>query len=222
MVDKKIVILFLSIILLTGCGMKKESNTYENEYNSIAYNNEGNQVIETPTTTTTTSKKVVRTTATNISSYKGSSTSQLRGQADTYINKYKGKIDEMINLINTERAKEGISPVQYDYNMTVAATVRSLEMKETGVFEHARQCPDNVYSDKCRKWSTVFKDLGISYTHVGENIARGFSKVDGAMNGFMNSPTHRKNIMNQDFHYVGIGVIEDGSTTYYFSQEFKA
>ena len=218
MVDKKTVILFLSIIILTGCGIKKVSETYYNDYNNIAYVNEGNQVIETTTTSTTTTRKIVTNA---VPTYKGSSTSELRGQADAYINKYKDKIDEMINLINTERAKEGISPVQYDYNMTVAATVRSLEMKETDVFEHARQCPDNVYSNSCRKWSTVFTDLGIKYTHVGENIARGFVKVDRAMNGFMNSPTHRKNIMNPDFHYVGIGVAEDDSA-YFFSQEFKA
>ena len=241
MVDKKkIVILLLSIILLTGCGIKKnEANSYLSEYNNVSYV-EGTSLAdttkttvpttETTTTTTTTvvptTKKVVKTTQSL--EYDGPKTKDLRQQADININKYKDKIDEMINLINVERAKEGLNPVKYDYEMSVAATIRSLEMHYTGVFEHARYCRKDAYNtdntiniDKCEAWYTVFNELNIIYNGAGENIARGFTTVSGAMRGFMNSPTHRKNIMKPTYKYVGIGVSEDGNA-FFFSQEFKA
>ena len=241
MVDKKkIVILLLSIILLTGCGIKKnEANSYLSEFNNVSYV-EGTSLADTvtkekttePTTTTTTTtvatttKKVVTTTQSL--EYDGPKTKDLRQQADIYINKYKDKIDEMIVEINNERAKEGLNPLTYDYEMSVAATIRSLEMHYTGVFEHARYCRKDAYDadgtfnrNKCSDWYSVFDELNIIYNGAGENIARGFTTVKGAMNGFMNSPTHRKNIMKPTYKSVGIGVAEDGSA-FYFSQEFRA
>ena len=179
------------------------------------------------TTKTTTQASTTQTTTTqpvvNKPKYTGPTTNELVEEAKAYIVKYRNKIDEMIELINIERAKEGLSPVEYDYQMTLAATVRSLEMHYTGVFEHARYCPDNKYDkDLCRKWSTIFGDLNITHNGAGENIARGFATVSGAMKGFMNSESHRKNIMNPKYKYVGIGIAEYSQTSYYFSQEFKA
>jgi uncharacterized protein YkwD len=133
----------------------------------------------------------------------------------------------MVNLINIERSKEGLAPLQYSYELSMAATVRSLEMHYTGVFEHARYCKNNTYKSQdenpnwCSKWSTVYNELNITYNRAAENIARGFTSTQSCMNGFMNSPSHRKNIMNPELKYVGIGVAEDGNA-YYYSQEFKA
>ena len=173
------------------------------------------------TTKTTTQASTTQTTTTqpvvNKPKYTGPTTNELVEKAKAYIVKYRNKIDEMIELINIERAKEGLSPVEYDYQMTLAATVRSLEMHYTGVFEHARYCPDNKYDkDLCRKWSTIFGDLNITHNGAGENIARGFATVSGAMKGFMNSESHRKNIMNPKYKYVGIGIAEYSQTSYYF------
>lgn len=235
MVDKKIIVVLLSLVLLTGCGIKKQdNNSYLRDYNNITYV-EGKSSPTTTTTTTTTTQttttttvvpttaKVVRTTTKAAApKYEGPTTNDLKGEAELYIVKYKDKIDEMIRLINIERSKEGLSPLQYSYELSMAATVRSLEMHYTGVFEHTRQCPNNdVNNENCKKWSTVYTDLGITYNRAAENIARGFITVESTMNGFMNSPSHRKNIMNPNLKYVGIGVAEDGSA-YYFSQEFKA
>ena len=252
MVKKNLLIILLSIILLTGCETKSTMNYNQvNDYTNVAYveaktNNDlttktttTTPIINTTTSTTTTSttkkttKTTVKTTVNTIQTttkvvenkpeYTGPKTNELVEEAKAYIVKYSNKINEMIELINIERAKEGLNPVKYDYQLTLAATIRSLEMHYTGVFEHARYCPNNVYNkDDCRKWSTIFGDLKITHNGAAENIARGFGTVSGAMNGFMNSEGHRKNIMNPRYTYVGIGIAEYSDKSYYFSQEFKA
>ena len=234
MVDKKIIVVLLSLILLTGCGIKKQdNNSYLKDFNNITYV-EGKSAPATTTTTTTqttTTTTVVPTTTVKTTKvttkaatpkYEGPTTNDLKSEAELYIIKYKDKIDDMIRLINIERSKEGLAPLEYSYELSMAATVRSLEMHYTGVFEHTRQCPNNdANSSDCKKWSTVYNDLGIIYNRAAENIARGFVSTESCMNGFMNSPSHRKNIMNPNLKYVGIGVAEDGNA-YYYTQEFKA
>ena len=53
------------------------------------------------------------------------------------------------------------------------------------------------------------KSVGISYTSAGENLALA-PNVNLAMQGLMNSPGHRANILSTSFHKVGIGVVDGG------------
>ena len=50
---------------------------------------------------------------------------------------------------------------------------------------------------------------------------RGFNDIEKSMVAFMNSPTHRKNIMNPNLVYIGIGIAPINGT-YYYAQEFRA
>lgn len=205
MVGKKIGILLLSIVIIVGCGIKKDSNTYENSITPLAYVNQGNTTTETTTSTTTTTVKTTTTTSV--------STNDDLSIAKNNINTYINTINEMINVINRYRREKGLSDLEYSYELSLAASVRAAEMARTGVFEHTR--PDGS------KWSTVYKELGIKYNRAAENISYGFNDVERAMKAFMNSPTHEHNIMNPNLKYVGIGVAPvDG--TYYFVQEYKA
>lgn len=203
MVDKKIWIVLLStIILLTGCGYKKEYTSNVNEVDKLAYVNEGN----TTTTTTTTTSTVTTTTTTKAAN-------SLYDRASNNIIIYKDKIDEMISYINQYRTNQGLSVLKYDYKLSLAASVRAQEMADTGVFEHMRPNGD--------KWSTVYKELNIKYSRCAENLAYGFNDISKSMTAFMNSPTHEHNIMNPELKYVGVGIAPIGGT-YYFVQEFKA
>ncbi|HHY23587.1 MAG TPA: SCP-like extracellular protein, partial [Clostridiaceae bacterium] len=57
----------------------------------------------------------------------------------------------------------------------------------------------------------MMKQFGISFRTAGENIA-GNRTVEGAFKAWMNSEGHRKNILNGNFNYTGIGIVE--SSTY--------
>ena len=204
MVGKKIGILLLSIVIIVGCGIKKDSNTYENSITHLAYVNQGNTTTTSTTSTTTTTKKTTTTS---------NAQNDDLSIAKSNINTYKSTIDEMIRVINRYRNEKGLSNLEYSYELSLAASVRAAEMARTGVFEHTR--PNGS------KWSTVYKELGINYNRAAENISYGFNDVERAMKAFMNSPTHEHNIMNPDLKYVGIGVAPTGDT-FYYAQEFKA
>ena len=64
------------------------------------------------------------------------------------------------------------------------------------------------------------KAAGITYSSAGENIAAGQSSPQNVMDSWMNSPGHRKNILNPDFEYIGVGLARGGSNGIYWAQEF--
>ena len=64
------------------------------------------------------------------------------------------------------------------------------------------------------------KAAGISYVAAGENIAAGQSSPQSVMESWLNSPGHRKNILNPNFEYIGIGIARGGSYGIYWAQEF--
>jgi uncharacterized protein YkwD len=88
----------------------------------------------------------------------------------------------------------------------------------TSYYSHTR--PDGT------KFSTAFKEKGINYTVCGENIAYGknmFKTPEEVFQAWMDSPSHRENILNPDFECAafGLSILKVESDTYYYwSQEF--
>ena len=206
MVDmKRYIVILLSIILLTGCGIKRDYTSNLNEVNNLAYVNQGNVITTVETTTTSTSTTTVKKTTTKVNS--------LYDRASNNINLYRDKIDEMIRSVNEYRTSQGLDTLVFDYNLSLAASVRAQEMADTGVFEHMRPNGD--------KWSTIYDELGIKRRICAENLAYGFNDISKSMKAFMASPTHEHNIMNPKLKYIGVG-IAPVDNTYYFVQEFKA
>ena len=228
---KRIIVVLLSLVLLTGCGAKNVDNSYLKNYNNVSFYDNGTTTKEItiePTTepVTTTTKAVTTTVRTTTAAPKpsiiGPNTNDIVGEARNNVVLYKDKIDQMIASINRYRSQNGLNPVQYDYELSVAASVRAVEMSYTDIFEHYRQCQEGYTNEsQCRKWSSVYQDLGIKYNYAAENIAHGFTDIERSMVAFMNSDSHRKNILSNKAIYVGIGVSKDGST-YYFVQLYKA
>lgn len=115
--------------------------------------------------------------------------------------------EEMLRLINAEREKAGVVPLTYNEGAQIAADARALEINMS--FSHTR--PDG---SRC---FTVLDDYNLfSGYSLGENIAVGYSAVEAAMNGWMNSPGHKENILSPDFTSVAIGQNEDGWVQIFF------
>lgn len=117
---------------------------------------------------------------------------------------------QILNLVNEERAKAGLSSVKLDTNITAAANVRAVEIKES--FSHTR--PDGS------SFSTALKEQGVSYRGSGENIAWGQKSPEQVMNAWMNSDGHRANILNQNFKNIGVGYYQDANGVNYWVQLF--
>jgi len=61
--------------------------------------------------------------------------------------------------------------------------------------------------DGTSPWS-FFLSFGYKYKYAGENLARDFPDASSAVTAWMNSPSHRENILNPNYEDIGIGVVE--------------
>lgn len=108
-------------------------------------------------------------------------------------------------LTNQERAAAGLPALTWSNALADAAYVRAQEI--VGTFSHTR--PDG--SD----WWTV--NSSIMY---GENLARGFSSAGAAVQAWMNSPTHKANIVDGGYRTLGIAIFQGSDGKWYWAQEF--
>lgn len=104
---------------------------------------------------------------------------------------------QVVEQVNAERAKYGLSALRTDSELTRAACVRAQEI----VVEFSHTRPDGS------QWSTV------SSSAYGENIAKGQRTVDRVMASWMSSEGHRANILRESYGSIGVcAYVVDGIT----------
>lgn len=119
--------------------------------------------------------------------------------------------NQMLHMVNAERAKVGRGPLVMDSLLQKVGRAHGADMLERGYFSH--------YTLEGLSPFDRMNLLGVVYTYAGENLA--FSpNVQLAMQGLMNSPGHRENILSPNFKKVGIGVLDAGVYGEMFTQEF--
>lgn len=109
------------------------------------------------------------------------------------------KAYQVLNQVNIERQKEGLSPLTMDTSLLEAAMVRATEIAVD--FSHDRPNGQTCFS--------------ISQKAMGENIAAGSSTAEGVMDQWMNSPGHRGNILGSDYQSIGIGCFQQNGVWYW-------
>ena len=117
---------------------------------------------------------------------------------------------QVIDLVNDERSKAGLSAVTEATDVSAAAAIRAQEI--TSNFSHTR--PDGTY------YNTVLDQSGISYWGSGENIAYGQKTPAEVMNGWMNSQGHRANILNASYTKIGVAYYQNSNGVTYWVQLF--
>ena len=149
---------------------------------------------------------------------KNSDTSQFEDGKKAYIKgtptaNYSTQAQEVLAQCNAQRQANGIAALSLDPELTKAANIRAQEIAT--LFSHTR--PDG------RKCFTVLDQIGYSYWSAGENIAAGYGNSSAVMNGWMNSPGHRSNILNAGFERLGVGYvyIPNSEYGYYWVQIFS-
>ena len=123
-----------------------------------------------------------------------------------------GFADQVVALVNAERAKAGLGSLSTTPELIQAAEKRANE--NVSVYSHTR--PDG---SRC---FTVFGEYGISYHKAAENIAAGYGSPESVMNGWMNSSGHKANILTAEFSHIGVGVVyaDDSEYGFYWVQLF--
>lgn len=118
---------------------------------------------------------------------------------------------EMLRLVNEARKQNNVAPLQADIPLTKVARVKSQDMIDNNYFSHNSPTYGSPFD--------MMKSFGINYVKAGENIA-GNQNVQKAHESLMNSPGHRKNILNPDYTHIGIGIKQGGQYGIMFTQMF--
>ncbi len=117
--------------------------------------------------------------------------------------------DEVLVLVNKERAKNGLKALTMDENVRKVARAKSSDMSTKKYFSHTSPTYGSPFD--------MLKSFGISYKSAGENIAQGYTTAEAVVNGWMNSSGHRANILNANYTQIGIGYEANGN---YWTQLF--
>ncbi|MBR1444892.1 MAG: hypothetical protein IJ583_15325 [Firmicutes bacterium] len=120
---------------------------------------------------------------------------------------------QVLDLVNNERAKNGLSPLTLDNALSAVAQAKSEDMKNKNYFSHTSPTYGSPFD--------MMKQFGISYTYAGENIAKGQKTPEQVVTAWMNSEGHRANILNKNFTKMGLGYTASGSTTYWTQMFIK-
>lgn len=107
---------------------------------------------------------------------------------------------EVIRLTNVQRAASGLGALTENSALNGAALAKGNDMLAKGYWAHF--APDGT-----SPWS-FFLNFGYKYKYAGENLARDFPDASSAVNAWMNSPSHKENILNSNYREIGIGVVE--------------
>ncbi len=118
---------------------------------------------------------------------------------------------EMIVLVNIERAKVGAGPLVMDVTIVPVARAHSLDMWMRQYFAHENPDGESPFDR--------MEEGGVKFQAAGENLALARS-LDQAHVGLMNSPGHKRNILDPVYTRVGIGVIDGGIYGKMFTQNF--
>lgn len=111
---------------------------------------------------------------------------------------------KVVELVNAERAKNGLSPLTVRNDLAEYAQLRSTEIVDK--FAHERPNGSNPLTYV----------MGLSGIHAaGENIAWGQSSPEAVMNAWMNSDGHRKNILSSMYTTIGVGCYRSGGRLYW-------
>jgi len=118
---------------------------------------------------------------------------------------------KLLNLINVERAKAGVSPLSFDMTLLKISRLKAKDLVDNNYFAHQSPTYGSPFD--------MMKQFGVSFKSAGENIA-GNSSIENAVQAWMNSEGHRKNILNPSFNFTGVGIVNSPKYGYVFVQQF--
>lgn len=109
----------------------------------------------------------------------------------------KQKSNELLNLINLQREKNGLIRLEVLPRLEEIANLKAEDMVKNNYFDHNSPTYGSPFD--------MMKNFGITYKTAGENIA-GNTTIEGAFNAWINSESHKQNILSNAYNYIGIGI----------------
>jgi rare lipoprotein A (peptidoglycan hydrolase)/uncharacterized protein YkwD len=119
--------------------------------------------------------------------------------------------NQMLSLVNADRAAHGLNALTLDNNLNQLGQYRSEDMTRNDYFSH--------WDPEGNTANDIKKDFAISQ-FVAENIARDITP-ELAQYGLMRSASHRANILKPEWKRVGFGISDAGQNGTIFVQIFS-
>jgi uncharacterized protein YkwD len=107
----------------------------------------------------------------------------------------------LIDYINAARVQNGLRALPENIRLTQAARTHARDMAENGFVDHKGSDDSNLQDRVTR--------TGYAWTLVAENVAAGQKTVQEVVQGWMKSPGHRKNILNEEVRELGAGHVSN-------------
>jgi len=106
---------------------------------------------------------------------------------------------QLFQMTNDERSKFGLPVLTYNQKLATAAYNKGTDMFADQYWAH-------VAPDGTTPWNFIL-GAGYDYHYAGENLAKDFSSANSIVKAWMNSPSHRDNVVNTNFREMGIAVV---------------
>lgn len=116
----------------------------------------------------------------------------------------------MLQLVNRDRAANGVGPLSLDPSLSAIARAHSADMVQNGFFSHNSPTTGGPEERLNRS--------GVSWRAYAENVSYN-SSVDASQASLMKSPAHRQNLLNPTYDTIGIGIVR-GSNALFVTQVF--
>ncbi|MEV0902395.1 CAP domain-containing protein [Actinoplanes sp. NPDC049802] len=119
---------------------------------------------------------------------------------------------EVLRLVNAERKSAGCSSLSRESRLEAAAQKHSELQATQNTMSH--QLPGEA------SMGDRVTAEGYRWRGVAENVAAGYTTAASVMDGWMNSPGHKANILNCGYKEIGVGRAKSSSGTLYWTQNF--
>lgn len=113
---------------------------------------------------------------------------------------YSISTSDLLAITNKVREENGLSDLSMDEKLSSAANLKAQDMFSKNYWAHF--APDGT-----SPWYFI-KTAGYDYVYAGENLAKGFTTSSDVVAAWMNSPTHRDNILSGNYQNIGFAVVE--------------
>jgi len=107
--------------------------------------------------------------------------------------------EKVLEITNQKRAEQGLSPLTINGQLNEAAQRKAGDMFAFNYWSH-------VSPSGRSPWS-FFQEVGYKYLYAGENLARDFMDSQAVVEAWMNSATHRDNVLNKNYQEIGLAVV---------------
>lgn len=121
----------------------------------------------------------------------------------------------IVTLVNSTRQSSGLNTLNTNSKLESAAFAKANDMLAKGYFAH-------VSPDGKQPWDFI-STTGYNYVYAGENLAIGYNNNQEVMTAWMNSSSHRENILNPNYQEIGMATVNgkyQGTETTVIVQEF--